>query len=163
MRCWVHDRKLWIDAESYQYQIELDRIGRAWAAAVPGIERHVVRADSARPDTIRYVRTGREAQGTDRGALAIPRLEGVKKKPGSIEDGIEHIRSYDQIVIHDRCKDMQSEAMLYQRKVDELSGEVLDEIIDKHNHLWDSMRYALQPLIKPKRDRTHRAHARANW
>ena len=58
---------------------------------------------------------------------------------------------------------MQSEAMMYQRKVDPLSGDVLDEIIDKHNHLWDSLRYALQPLIRPRRERTQRAHVRANW
>ena len=163
VRCWIYDRKLWIDAESCKYQLELDEIGRAWAAAVPGIERHVVRADSARPDTIRYVKKGRKAQGTDNGAVPIPLLEGVKKGAGSIADGIEHIRSYEQIVIHERCKDMQSEAMMYQRKVDPLSGDVLDEIIDKHNHLWDSLRYALQPLIRPRRERTQRAHVRANW
>lgn len=163
VKCWVSDRVLYIEYESHEYELDLDQVGRQWVKDVPGIAGATVRADSARPDTIKHVRRGRSAQGDDLGATPISGLEGVKKRPGSVEDGIEHIRSYEKIVIHPRCKWMEKEAMLYQRKVDPFTNEVLQQIIDKHNHLWDSVRYALQPLIKPRRERNHRARSRSNW
>ena len=29
------------------------------------------------------------------------------------------------------------------------TGDVLPDVVDKHNHIWDAVRYALAPLIKP--------------
>jgi phage terminase large subunit len=37
---------------------------------------------------------------------------------------------------------------LYSYKVDRLTGDVLADVVDKHNHCIDAIRYALQPLIK---------------
>jgi hypothetical protein len=34
--------------------------------------------------------------------------------------------------------------------VDRLTGEVLPIIVDKHNHCWDSVRYAHDDLIQSK-------------
>lgn len=140
VRKWIHARKLYIEYELYELGVELDHISDKVTRAIPGFERYVTRADSARPDSISYLRRH-----------GLPRIIGAKKGQGSVEDGIAHLRSYDQIVIHPRCKHWQQEAKLYKYKVDEKSGDVLPDIIDKHNHLIDASRYGLEPLIKPTR------------
>ncbi|MFW6202131.1 MAG: PBSX family phage terminase large subunit, partial [Gemmatimonadota bacterium] len=63
-------------------------------------------------------------------------------------DGVAHLRSYEEIVIHERCEYAQQEARLYSYKVDRRTGDVLPDIVDRHNHIWDAVRYALAPLIK---------------
>ena len=65
-----------------------------------------------------------------------------------MEDGIALIRSFEKIVIHPRCKNMIQEARLYSYKTDSLTGDVLPDIIDRHNHCWDAARYGLLPLIR---------------
>jgi phage terminase large subunit len=70
------------------------------------------------------------------------------KGPGSVEDGVEHLRSYERIVIHPRCVHAAEEARLWSWKVDPLTGDVLPVLIDKHDHCWDAARYALEPIIK---------------
>jgi len=39
---------------------------------------------------------------------------------------------------------------LYSYKTDKRTGDVLPDIIDKHNHCIDAIGYALTPLIKKK-------------
>lgn len=136
VRCWVHDDRLWIEREAYKVGLEIDDTPAHWRLQVPGSERHVVRADSAQPASISYMRRH-----------GFPRTESVKKWSGSVEDGIRHLRQYDEIVIHPRCTHAAEEARLYSYKVDKRTGDVLPEIVDAHNHIWDSVRYALEPLI----------------
>ena len=66
--------------------------------------------------------------------------------PGSIEDGIAYLRNFARIVIHPDCANMQREARLYSYKVND-AGDVSTKIIDAHNHGWDAVRYAVEPLI----------------
>lgn len=139
-RKWIHARKLYIEYEVYSLGVELDHIATHVALAIPGFGNYTTRADSSRPDSISFLRRH-----------GLPRIIGAKKGPGSVEDGIAHLRSYDQIIIHPRCKHWAEEAKLYKYKVDERSGDVLPEIIDKHNHLIDASRYGLEPMIKPMR------------
>lgn len=148
VKLWIHQRKLFVEQESYAHQLELDDIGRLWIADIPEIDRHVVRADSSRPETISHVKRGRRASQTDPGCPPIPMLEAVEKWPGSVEDGIAHLRSYEKIVVHPRCKHFQEEARLYCYKVDRISGDILPIVVDAHNHLIDATRYALAPLIQ---------------
>ena len=70
----------------------------------------------------------------------------VRKWPGSIEDGIAYLRNFARIVIHPDCANMQMEARLYSYKVND-AGDVSTKIIDAHNHGWDAVRYAVEPLI----------------
>lgn len=140
VRLWIHQRKLHVEHELYAFGVELDDISLKVTRAIPGFDRYTTRGDSARPDSISYLRRH-----------GLPRLVGAKKGTGSVEDGIAHLRSYDQIVIHPRCKHWAEEAKLYKYKVDEKSGDVLPDIVDKHNHLMDGSRYALEPMIKPTR------------
>ena len=137
VKCWVHRQTLYVEREAYRVGLELDDTAVAWLRAIPGADRYVVRADSARPESISYVRRN-----------GFPRLEAVQKWTGSVEDGIAHLRSYDRIVIHPRCEHAIEEARLYSYKVDRQTGDILPDIVDKHNHIWDAVRYSLAPRIK---------------
>lgn len=144
VKCWVGDDRLWIEYEASKVGLENDDIADFMIARLPDIERHAVRGDSSRPETISHVKS--KGRGGQRSCL--PRLEGVEKWKGSVEDGIAHLRSYKEIVIHARCTGVLREARLYSYKVDRLTGDVLTDIVDAHNHFWDATRYALGPLIK---------------
>ena len=142
-KCWIHGDSLYIEYEANKVGLELDETAPYVSERVPGIVEHVVRADNARPESISYLKRH-----------GLPRIVGVKKWQGSVEDGIQHLRSYQEIVIHPRCTETIREARLYSHKVDRHTGDVLPTIVDAHNHHWDAIRYALQPLIsqrsKPK-------------
>lgn len=139
--------KLWIDVPNNRLFIEYE----AWGLGVdvgpdtsrlfrevPGAECGLIRADNSRPETI----SAQKKEGWN----VIP----APKWSGSIEDGVGHLRSYDEIVIHTRCRHTASQARLYSHKVDRLTGDVLRDIEDKHNDTWDAVRYALSPLIRQR-------------
>lgn len=157
VRLWIHDRRLYVERESHAHQLELDDTAALWIADIPGIDGYTVRADSARPESISHVRRGREASDRDKGCPPIPHLVGAEKWQGSVEDGIAHLRSYEKIVVHTRCKHWAEEARLYSYKVDRLSGDILPIIVDAHNHLIDATRYALLPLIQRKSSPTYKS------
>lgn len=136
---WVHDDTLYIEHELYEKRLELDDTADAMIKALPGCEKHTVRADNARPESISYLsRNG------------IPRIEACKKGKGSVEDGVEFIKSFKQVVIHPRCVNTANEFALYSYKVDRLTGDILPVIVDAFNHAIDSLRYALEPLMRSK-------------
>ncbi|KKK47166.1 hypothetical protein LCGC14_3157950, partial [marine sediment metagenome] len=85
---------------------------------------------------------------TDGGVWKGWDIQAADKWPGSVEDGIEHLRGYEEIIIHPRCKHAIDEARHYSYKVDRLTGDVLREIVKKHDHIWDAVRYALAPVIR---------------
>lgn len=135
VKCWVRDRRLWIEYDAGQPQLDTDGIVRTFDT-VPDSRRYVIRGDSARPETI--------AELSKRGF----RLIAAPKWAGSVEDGIQHLRSYDRIIIHPRCKRTVEEARLWRYKTDARTDDVLPKLVDAHNHVWDAVRYALAPLIK---------------
>ena len=142
IKCWVYDRRLWIEYEAGKVGLENDDIAKFLIDRIPGIEKHTARADSARPETINHVRSDGDGKRNN-----LPFVEPVEKWSGSVEDGIAHLRSYQEIVIHPRCTEFLKEARLYSYKVDRLTGDVLTKIVDAHNHYIDASRYALQPMI----------------
>ncbi|WP_106478121.1 PBSX family phage terminase large subunit [Phytohalomonas tamaricis] len=139
VRCWIHDNSLFIEYDAGRVGLELDDTAPYLKREIPNVDKYVSRADNARPESISYLKRH-----------GLPRTEGVEKWTGSVEDGIEHIKTYDQIVIHTRCKEMQEEARLYSYKIDKRSGDILPKIEDAHNHRWDAVRYALAPMIRRK-------------
>lgn len=137
VKCWIHDDRIWIEYEGGDVGLELDDTATYLKPRLPEIHTHTVRADNARPESISYLRRH-----------GLPGIAGVEKGKGSVEDGIEHIRSYREVVIHERCKEMQTEARLYSYKIDKNSGDILPKIEDVNNHYWDAVRYALEPIMK---------------
>lgn len=136
-KSWVHNNTLFIEYDFSQVGLELDDTAPALIKALPGIERHTIRADNARPESISYLRRH-----------GLPNITAVKKGAGSVEDGIEHIRSYDEVVIHPRCRDTATEFSLYSYQVDRHSGDILPKLVDAYNHCIDSLRYGLEPIIR---------------
>lgn len=139
VKCWINDSKLYIEYDCGHVGLELDATGEFLSRHIPDIKDHYVRADSARPESISYLKRH-----------GIPKMQGVKKWAGSVEDGIEHIKSYSEVIIHPRCKGTKEEFAEYSYKVDRLSGDVLPKVVDDWNHYIDAIRYALQPMIKNK-------------
>ena len=139
VRCWIDGNTLHIDQDAGKAGLELDDTAEYFKRHDPGMDQHTMRADSARPESISYLKRH-----------GLPRITAVDKWSGSVEDGIEHLKTYDEIVIHSRCREMQEEARLYSYKVDKRTGDVLPKVEDKNNHRWDAVRYALAPLIRAK-------------
>lgn len=137
VKAWIHGDRLYIEHELYQKRLELDDTAEAMIEALPDVERHVVRADNARPESISYLKR-----------KGIPRIEPCQKGRGSVEDGVEFIKSFAEIIIHPRCKNVENEFTLYSYKIDRHSGDILPVIVDANNHAIDALRYALEPLMK---------------
>jgi|HubBroStandDraft_1064217.scaffolds.fasta_scaffold26635_2 phage terminase large subunit len=139
LRCYIDDatRTLYIDREYWQLGADIDALPGALEAAIPGISRHVLYADSARPESTSYLaRNG------------IPSARSAEKWPGSVDDGIAYLRSFARIVIDPACKHLIDECGSYSFKTDRLTGVPLPEPVDANNHLIDALRYALSPLIR---------------
>lgn len=140
VRCWVHADCLWIERESGKVGLELDDTAEHVTRDIPDIgQRRPVRADNARPESISYLKRH-----------GMPSIEAVQKWSGSVEDGISHMRSYREIIIHARCKETQREFRMYSYKVDRLSGDIKTDVVDAWNHYIDAIRYALNPMIQGK-------------
>lgn len=134
VRCWIEGRTLYVEELVYQIGLEIDDMPLRFQNA--GCGSYLIKADNSRPETISYLRR--------HGLNIAPCVKG----PGSVEDGIKFLRSFEAIVIHSESRHFQEEARLYSYKVDRLSGEVLPIIVDAHNHCWDPARYALEPVMK---------------
>lgn len=125
IRCFIHEKKLYIDYEAYGVGVEIDELPQLYRS-VPGSDRWPIKADEARPETISYLakRCGFN-------------ISGAKKWKGSIEDGIAYLKSFDKIVIHPRCKHTADEFRLYSYKIDKVTNEILPVVLDKNNHCVD--------------------------
>ena len=91
IRCFVIDRTLYIDHEAYSIGCDIDKTP-ALFDKVPESRKWPIYADSARPETISYMRR------------AGFNISAAEKWSGSVEDGIAFLRSFERIVIHERCK-----------------------------------------------------------
>jgi phage terminase large subunit len=136
IRCYLNENTLYISHDCGKVGLELDDTSDFICDRVPDIERYVIRADSARPESISYLKRH-----------GLPLIEGVDKWKGSVEDGIEFIKSFDRVVIHPRCEGTLREFRKYRYKVDERSGDIQPKPVDADNHYIDALRYALVPLM----------------
>lgn len=133
-KSWIFGHRLYVEYDFSRVELEIDDTAQVAINMLPDIERHVVMADSARPESISYLK---------RHGLA--RIKPAKKGAGSVEDGIAYLKSFEKIVIHPRCTATAQEFRLYSYKVDRLSDHVLPNLVDAHNHVIDSLRYAHTP------------------
>ncbi len=134
---WISDETLFIRRDAGKTGLELDETAAFFNERFPGIDRHAIRADSARPESISYLKRH-----------GLRRIEGVKKWAGSVEDGVEFIKSFRKVVIHPDCTGTAREFRLYSYKTDRLTGDIMPTIVDAHNHYIDAVRYALVPMMK---------------
>lgn len=146
VKFWIDDvaNIIYIEREAYGVRCDLDDTPELFRSIMHD-DKWPIRADSARPETISFM----NKRGFN--------ITGAEKWAGSIEDGIAYLRSFKTIVIHERCKKTQEEARLYKHKIDRLTEEILPDIVDKHNHIWDAVRYALEPIVKMNLSRISKA------
>jgi phage terminase large subunit len=147
VRAWLDGRTLYIDHEAYAVGCPIDQLPALFAGSdtkdpprwpnpagyegVPHAYRWPIIADSARPETIAYMK--------DRGFDIQAAIKGA----GSVEDGVEFLQSVD-IVVHPRCENVIDELTFYSWKVDKHTKLVLPVLADKDNHTIDALRYALE-------------------
>ncbi len=138
MRCWFYDDVLYVDQEAYGVNVAIQDTPDLFAT-VPGASKHVIRADSARPELINYMQSH-----------GYQYCESVNKWKGSVEDGIEFLRGLRGIVVHQRCKHVIDEMTGWSFKIDRKTGDILPEPVDVNNHTIDAIRYAIAPIIRQR-------------
>ena len=134
VRSFIIDNTLYIDQEAYGVKVELDGLPEFYDSIYDRDIGWMIIGDCHRPDTISFLQN----QGFN--------IKGCKKGKGSVDDGVGHLRSFDRIVIHPRCKYTFFEFCHYSYKVDPRTGKILPIIIDDHNHVIDSVRYSLEDV-----------------
>lgn len=137
VRCCIEGNRLYFDYEVYQIGCEIVNLPELFMG-VPESEKWPITADSARPETISHMQKN-----------GFPRIRSAIKGARSLEEGVEFMKSYD-IVVHPRCIHLIDELSLYSYKIDDLTGDVLPVLADKHNHCIDAARYALEGARRAK-------------
>ena len=131
VRCYISGRTLYVDHEAFMVGCEIDMLPDLFDG-VPDSRKWFITADSARPETISYMRKH-----------GYPKINSAIKGARSLDEGVEFLKSFD-IVVHPRCKHTIDELTLYSYKTDPLTGTVMPLLADKDNHVIDALRYACE-------------------
>ncbi len=135
VRCFLFQGLIYVDREAYRIGCPIGEVG-ALLRTVEGT--HGARAwpitgDSARPELIDHLR--REGF----------RLKPSMKGKGSVDEGVAFLQGHD-IVVHPECRHAIDELTLYSYRTDPLTGDILPVLEDRHNHVIDALRYALEAV-----------------
>lgn len=131
VRCYTQGRALFIDHEAYKVGCPID-MTPALFMTVPESTKWPMRADSARPETIDYMKRH-----------GFPQIVPAVKGKDSVKEGVEFLKTFD-IIIHPRCERTIDEFSKYAYKVDKRTNEVLPVLADMNNNVIDACRYALE-------------------
>jgi phage terminase large subunit len=131
VRCHLKGRKLYVDWEAYEVGREIDLLPDLFMQ-VPEAEKWPITADSARPETISYMKRH-----------GFPRMTSAIKGAKSLEEGVSWLQSLE-IVVHPRCKHTIDELSTYAYQVDKDTGKPIPLLEDKNNHVIDALRYACE-------------------
>ena len=129
-------KRIYICDEIYQSELSNEVSSKKVKKLIHGKE--LVVCDSSEPKSI-------DEYKDKYGINAI----GAVKGAGSIENGIKFLQEF-QIIIHPSCIHFFNEILLYKHK-ETKDGDVLDEVVDKFNHLMDALRYAVENEIVRER------------
>lgn len=164
VECYIEGRNLYVTAEVYEVGVEIDYLPFLFGGCsdeqlnrlnlqafkelkpaqkdrwtgIPGCRFWPIIADSARPETISYLRRH-----------GFQAMQPARKGSGSVEEGIEFLKGFT-IVVHPDCRHTIDELTTYSYKIDPKTEEVLPVLVDAKNHAIDSLRYAVERLRKPK-------------
>lgn len=136
VRLWIKGKDLFVEYAVTKLRLENDDTATWVNRKIPRFEKYVIRADSAEPKSISYL-----------ARKGLPRIQAAKKWPNSIVQGVKYMRTFENIIIHERCVDLIKEARLYSYKIDKRTEDILTDIVDANNHCWDASRYAISPMI----------------
>lgn len=118
------DGKLWLDEQCYRRGMTNDKI----AEALKGFRGRVI-ADSAELKSITEIYN-----------YGIRYIEPAKKGTDSVRAGIDVLRRYE-LMVTKRSLNLIYELRNYKWKENRLTGETMNEPVDKFNHLLDAARY----------------------
>ena len=121
---------LFIDYEAGGIRIELDHHPQTFDE-IPEITNWPIIADSARPETISYLRR-----------KGYPIIACDKYK-GCVEDGVSWLQS-KKIIIHPRCRNTYDEFRTHKFRRHAQTNEIMPKPEDKNNHYIDATRMAWQ-------------------
>jgi len=139
VQTFVKDNELYIYREAGKKGLELDDTVNFVLRKIPDFANRNSWADCSRPESISYLKR-----------KGLPRIKPCNKWAGSVQDGIEFLKSYKSIIIDESCVETIREFKNYSYKVDKRTGEVLNVIVDKWNHYIDAIRYSQNDMIKRK-------------
>lgn len=138
IKMYIKGDDLYIRNEAYKVECEIDDTPSLFDR-IPDSHRYTIRADNARPELISHMR--------QKGY----KVEAADKWPGCVEDRIAFMRNFRNIIIHPDCPHTAEEMRLYSYKTDKRTGDILPEVVKKHDHCIDAVGYALTPIIKPRK------------
>lgn len=137
-----YDGKLWLDELCYQRGMTNDKI----AEFLRGKDGTTV-ADSAEMKSITEIYN-----------YGIRKIEPAQKGADSVRAGIDILRRYE-LMVTKRSLNLIYELRNYKWKDNKITGETMNEPVDKFNHLLDAVRYVAlnklseKPIIKRPRAR----------
>ena len=134
------ESSIYISHECYQADIGVDEIPDLFNQIELIRNGNLIRGDCAADWAIRALRK--------RGFNIIPCNKGGSR--GSIYPGIQWLRG-KKIYVHPSCVNMIFELSNYKFAKNAQQELKMDTFEDKHNHLIDSLRYAMEPFIMIKR------------
>ena len=143
VRCFLEGRRMFVDYEAWMVGCEIDQLPDLFDR-VPDSRKWFITADSARPETISYMRRH-----------GYPKINAAIKGPRSLEEGVEFLKSFD-IIVHPRCQRVIDELSTYSYETDELTGMVVPKLADKDNHTIDALRYACEGVRKAVAPKEHK-------
>ena len=138
VQCYVKDNTLYVSYEACKKNLDIDYTTDFCEKMIPEFRKWHIFGDSASPILINYIK---------RQGFAI---SPVVKGAGSIEDGVEFLKSFDKIVIHERCVNLIHNFVNYSFKEDKKSGVISNNLEDANNDGIDALRYAVEKLMRSK-------------
>ncbi len=140
---------LYVEYELVKTHVEIDML-TAWFDTIPDAKRHVIRADSSRPELINYCRRNE-----------YQKMRACRKWDGCHMDAVDYLRSFYDIYFHTRCPISYNEFRTLRYRVDRITGDVQPEVDDSDRRdveingqicsvkddTVDAIAYAIEPLI----------------
>jgi len=141
---------LYIAQAVVKFHCELDLLP-AFFDEIEDAKKYIIRADCSRPETINYLRRN-----------SYTKMMGCHKWKGSVEDGIDYLRSLYDIYIHPKCSYVYHELRTLSYKTDKNTGDILPAIdadrrreivleggdrLSLKDDVVDALRYAIEPLV----------------
>jgi phage terminase large subunit len=134
----VATKRIAITAEAWKIGCEIDATPILLRTAMPNAHEWPIRADSARPETISYLKRN-----------GFPKITPAIKGANSVKEGVEFIKNYD-LYVDESCTHTIDELTLYSYEIDPQTQEVLPKLEDENNHLIDALRYAVEDLRRSR-------------
>ncbi len=140
VRCYFgdDDKTVYIDQEVYKVGVDIDDYSKFFDVIETTKQGWEIQADNARPECISHMKR----RGYN--------IKATKKWPGSVLDCLMVMKGW-RYVIHPRCKYTAEEFGKFAHKIDKATGTILPDVVGKHDHCMDALKYALIKRILGKR------------